>query len=130
MTSAVRVLVQLAAAVLAAAFAGCTPRSTSPAPEPPFLLVPPASACVEPGHAARFRVEAAGAEPLSYRWTREGTLIAGATGPSHVTLPVTEDDAGDRFRVIVTNPGGSVVSAPVRLRVGACEVPEHVAAAR
>lgn len=128
MPSVVRFNAVIATAVLAAVLAACAAHPPTVEVAPPSLVLPPASACVEPGHAARLRVEAAGDEPLSYRWTREGTLIAGATGPSHVTLPVTEDDEGARFRVIVTNPGGSVVSAPVRLHVGACARPEHVAA--
>lgn len=56
-----------------------------------------------------FSVQAAGALPLAYQWTKGGTPIAGATNTTLTLTGLTAADAGD-YRVIVTNSVGSVTS--------------------
>jgi len=60
-------------------------------------------------------VVATGQTPLRYQWRKNGTNITGATRPAYKTPPVTQDDNGAVFDVIVTNRFGSVTSTPAVL---------------
>jgi hypothetical protein len=74
----------------------------------------PLDTSVEIGGTAHFSVSAIGAPPLLYQWRFNGARIIGATN-SEVALPnITPQDFGT-YTVDVTNPLGTVTSAPARL---------------
>ena len=83
----------------------------------PAINRPPAAAEAAAGQPATFSVEAAGREPLSYQWQRDGQDIPGATGSSYTLPAATAADHGAAFRVVVTNELGSVTSAAATLSV-------------
>jgi hypothetical protein len=56
---------------------------------------------------------------LTYQWQRNELAISGATSVSYTTSPVTTADNGARFRVVVSNPVGSVTSNQAMLSVSA-----------
>lgn len=80
----------------------------------PVIISAPESLTATPGGSASFTVEAIGRSPLGYQWRRNGTPLAGATEPSLALTGLTEAEAG-LYDVILTNPLGSVTSAPVAL---------------
>lgn len=88
----------------------------------PLITVHPANTSVVAGQTAVFTVTAQGTP--SYQWEKqEGgigvwTAIAGATSSTlnYVTTTIVADN-GDRFRVIVSNMGGSVTSNEAILTV-------------
>lgn len=79
----------------------------------------PSSRTVAPGQTATFSTSATGDGPLTYQWQRNELAISGATSASYTTSPVTTADNGARFRVVVSNPVGSVTSNPATLSVSA-----------
>src|SRR5690606_23740456 len=81
----------------------------------PVIVAQPRSITVTEGDPAVFQVEATGAE--SYHWRRDGMPLAGAVGATYSIPAATLADDGAVFDVIVSNPGGSVVSAPATLAV-------------
>ncbi len=74
------------------------------------------SACV--GETVAFSVQAAGAQPLSYQWRRDGAPIPGASA-AQLTIPSAQlGDAGS-YTVVITNECGQIISDPAVLQVGA-----------
>jgi len=69
------------------------------------------------GSATLFSVVAGGSEPYSYQWQIGATPIPGATSAT-LTLPgpLQASDSGE-YEVVITNPRGSITSAPVALTV-------------
>lgn len=63
-------------------------------------------------------VVAGGTTPITFQWQRNGVDIAGATNPSYMTPPLTSTDDGATYRVLVSNPAGTVTSASATLSVG------------
>jgi hypothetical protein len=82
----------------------------------PRVLVHPVSVEVEQGGVASFAVSAGGAEPLTYRWRKDGVEIAGAGAPVLVLNGVDGRHEG-WYDVVVSNPYGDVVSEEVWLGV-------------
>src|SRR5262249_19693062 len=76
----------------------------------PSITTQPASQTVAAGQSATFTVVALGTAPLSYQWLKNGTAIAGATGPSYTTPPAMAADNGAAFTVVVSNAAGSATS--------------------
>ena len=68
------------------------------------------------GSSVTLEVVAAGNEPLTYSWTRNGTAVPGPTGASLTLSNLTLADAGD-YVATVTNALGSATSAPIPLSV-------------
>ncbi|HVR83279.1 MAG TPA: LamG-like jellyroll fold domain-containing protein, partial [Planctomycetota bacterium] len=83
----------------------------------PTITTQPVCQTVTVGGIATFRVAASGTAPLSYQWQKNGTNITGATGTTYVTPATTSQDNGSTFRVIVSNPAGSVTSNSATLTV-------------
>lgn len=77
---------------------------------PPALVAGPVSSIVSGGGSITLTVNATG-DGLTYRWRKNGVEIAGANGPSLVLTGLTTGDTA-RYDVIVSNPGGSVGTAP------------------
>ena len=98
-------------------------------PVAPAIATAPASVAVTAGQTATFSATATGSAPLAYQWQRNGTAIAGATAASYTTPATTVADNGARFRVVVTNAGGSVTSAEATLGVSEAVVAPAIASA-
>jgi len=82
----------------------------------PTIASAPASAVVSPGAGLALSVTAAGVGPFAYQWYKNSVAIAGSTSASLVAAGVTADAAGS-YHVVVTNPYGSVASAPAVVTV-------------
>lgn len=89
----------------------------TPVVAPPTITSHPANSSVRVGESATFSVIAAGASPLSYQWQKNGANIPGGIGSTYTTPVTTASENGALFRVIVTNPGGSVTSNSATLTV-------------
>ncbi|MDB6036117.1 MAG: C-terminal target protein [Verrucomicrobiales bacterium] len=83
---------------------------------PPEITVAPVGGTVPEGSDFSFTVLGSGL-PV-YQWTRGGTAIAGATNLHYSIQDVRTNDAGI-YAVILSNPSGSVTSAPVAFNVTA-----------
>jgi hypothetical protein len=86
-------------------------------PLPPAITQVPQSVNGLWGGSAMFNVVATG-PLLSYQWRFNGTPLSGASVPTLLLSNLTDHDAGS-YAVVVTNPFGSVTSAPVVLTVSA-----------
>lgn len=93
--------------------AGAPPPAT---PAAPLITTQPLPRSVADGAAASFGVVASGSG-LAYQWQRDGSAVAGATTATLNLPAVALADDGARFRVVVSNAGGSVSSSEVRLTV-------------
>jgi hypothetical protein len=80
----------------------------------PVITAQPAAASVLTDAPASFSVAASGTG-LAYQWQRDGVAIAGAAAAAYTTAPVTWQDSGAQYRVVVSNAGGSVTSGAARL---------------
>src|SRR5262249_24584691 len=77
----------------------------------PTIAAQPASQTVSAWQSPSFTVVATGL-PLYYQWRKDGGGLAGATSPSY-SLPLAHtNQSGSRYTVVVSNPAGSVTSAP------------------
>jgi pectate lyase len=94
----------------------------APPPTPPTFTVQPVSQTVLVGEDAGFSVVAAGTEPFTYQWSKDGVEIPGATEAILPLPAVQESDAGT-YVVVVTNAGGSATSDPATLTVNAVPPP-------
>ena len=83
----------------------------------PTVTSDPANRTVSEGQTASFSVTASGTSPFSYQWQKNGVDIAGATGSSYTTPPVSFSDNGSTFRVTVRNAYGSATSSAATLTV-------------
>jgi hypothetical protein len=83
---------------------------------PVTILTQPASLTVNTGSLASFSVNASGTAPLSYQWQKGGVKIDGGTGASFSIQSAAWSDAAD-YRVVVTNPAGSLSSGTATLTV-------------
>jgi glucose/arabinose dehydrogenase len=89
----------------------------------PSITSHPTSRTVAPGASVTFSVRASGQPPLQYQWQRDGVNIAGATAPDYRIASVVQADSGARFRAVVRNAGGSVMSNQASLTVSANRAP-------
>jgi len=81
----------------------------------PVITTQPVDATTLEGTSVSFTVAATG-NSLEYQWRRDGFDIPGANGATYALTPTFADD-GTVLTVVVTNPGGSVTSAPAVLGV-------------
>ncbi|HTG42914.1 MAG TPA: hypothetical protein VK633_00155 [Verrucomicrobiae bacterium] len=72
------------------------------------IVQEPADVLLLPGQTATFTTAVSDPNGVTYEWTRNGAVIAGATGASYTTPALT--DAGAKYMVRVTGPGGTVTS--------------------
>lgn len=93
----------------------------------PSIIVQPQSASTLDGTGATFSVAAQGTDPFIFRWRRNGTDIADATGSSYTTPALAVPDSGAVYSVVVSNAAGSVTSANATLTV--TPVPPSIASA-
>lgn len=74
---------------------------------PPVIVLQPQNQSGNQGNSPTFKVTAVGTHPLSYQWQRGAANIPGATGE---TLTITNLQETNGFRVVVSNPFGTVTS--------------------
>ncbi|MCX6924879.1 MAG: hypothetical protein NT154_16955, partial [Verrucomicrobia bacterium] len=81
----------------------------------PFITNQPVGFTLEQGYSRVLSgVAAAGAQPISYQWTRDGTPINGATNSTYAVLHALSTA---NYRVILTNSVGSATSAVATVTV-------------
>jgi hypothetical protein len=83
---------------------------------PPQIIGQPQNVIALPGEAASFFVVAANTRLLSYQWRFSGADIGGATNDALLLQNVSTNNEGE-YRVVLTNPSGSVTSAPALLMI-------------
>ena len=88
----------------------------------PSITTHPSSQTVAPGASVTFSVRASGPPPLQYQWQRNGVNISGATAQDY-TIVAAAGDNGARFRAIVSNANGNVLSNEAILTVTANQPP-------
>ena len=96
--------------------------TVNPAPVAPSITTQPSSVTITAGQTATFSVTATGTAPLSYQWSKNGTLISGATSSSYTTPAETTSASGAQFTVVVSNSVGSVTSSAATLTVNPAPV--------
>jgi len=81
----------------------------------PFITTPPADQIVTAGGSATFRVSAIGNPAPTYQWSKDGTILPGATGATFTLAATTLADSG-HYTATVTNFAG-IASAGAALTV-------------
>lgn len=85
---------------------------------PPIILGQPQSRVALPAEVVTFSIVAANTRGLVYQWRFNGTNLAGANGDALVLTNVGPINVGP-YTVVITNPSGSVTSAPAMLWIDA-----------
>ncbi len=85
---------------------------------PPTVSVQPTNQVGQVGQSVTFTASATGAEPLTFRWSKDGTLIDGAS-TAVLSLTNLQLTAQGTYTVTVSNAFGSVTSDGVNLTVEA-----------
>ncbi|HEY2952400.1 MAG TPA: immunoglobulin domain-containing protein, partial [Verrucomicrobiae bacterium] len=80
----------------------------------PVIVMQPQDQSVVAGDSANFTVTAAGPGPLRYQWRLSNVSLPGATNATLMLSNVQAPDAGP-YRVIASNPSGSVTSTVAQL---------------
>ncbi|MSU65756.1 MAG: hypothetical protein EXS38_06580 [Opitutus sp.] len=88
----------------------------TPAPPAPLIATQPSGQTVLFGNGATLTASANGAGFLWYQWWKDGTPVEGATKPTLSLSSASPANLGN-YSLVVSNAGGSVVSAPARLEV-------------
>jgi len=73
----------------------------------PTITTQPVSQSVNIGSSVTFSVVAAGSNPLSYQWSKDGTIINGATSSTYTINSVSESNSGD-YNCVVSNSYGNI----------------------
>ncbi|MBL9204437.1 MAG: immunoglobulin domain-containing protein [Opitutaceae bacterium] len=84
--------------------------------QPPFITVAPSATQVRTGDTLALAVTVRGSGPLSYQWTKDGSPVPGATGPTLSFARAAVTDAG-AYGVTVRNGFGEATSAAAALTV-------------
>jgi uncharacterized protein YdaL len=82
----------------------------------PAITAAPQSRTNNAGTTATFSVTVSGTAPLSYQWTFNGANLSGATAATLTLANVQTNNAGS-YAVAISNPYGSITSAPAALTV-------------
>jgi len=83
---------------------------------PPAITTGPSDASTVTGRQVSFTVAATGAVTLRYQWAKDGTNILGALSSTYTLNNPKVQDSG-RYTVTITNPNGTITSAPATLTV-------------
>jgi hypothetical protein len=78
-------------------------------PLPVTITLPPAPLVIDEGETALFTVAAEGSDPVTYQWQFNYVDIPGATAAQYEIATAAMSDSGN-YRVVVTNPAGSIYS--------------------
>ncbi|MGZ4972119.1 MAG: TIGR02597 family protein, partial [Limisphaerales bacterium] len=87
----------------------------------PSITTQPQSQSAGTGADVVFNVVAAGTDPLSYQWRKDGTSIPGANNSSYARTSITANDVG-AYSVIVSNIAGTVTSTNASLAINTCAI--------
>lgn len=87
----------------------------------PSITAQPVSSTVTAGNSASFSVSASGTAPLTYQWSKDGSVLTGATSSTYTLGSAQLADAGS-YTVVVGNTAGSVASNAATLSVTAAPV--------
>ena len=87
-----------------------------PPGQPPAIASQPSSQTIPAGSPATFAVVAVGTAPLTYQWELNGLALVNRTNTTLTLAAIQPGDAGG-YRVLVSNPLGSVLSEAAVLRV-------------
>jgi len=82
----------------------------------PTITTAPSDATTVTGRPVSFTVVAAGAPVLRYQWAKDGVNILGALGATYTLQSPRVADSG-HYTVTITNPNGTLTTAPVALAV-------------
>src|SRR2546429_6618586 len=117
---AILLLTYASALAVTACGSGSAPDMSGGTPPviPPGITAQPANQSVPMGLSATFAVTATGSSP-QFQWTKDGAMIAGATGGTYRTPATAFADSGAAFAVTVSNTAGSVTSTAAMLSVTA-----------
>ncbi|MBL8880431.1 MAG: immunoglobulin domain-containing protein [Phycisphaerales bacterium] len=88
--------------------------AVAPSCTPPSVTMNPASQTACAGQPVSFTVSASGSPAPTYQWRRNGSPIAGATGPMLTLQSASPSDAGS-YDAVATNPCGSSTSSAASL---------------
>src|SRR5688500_16359916 len=80
----------------------------------PLVIAGPGNRLASIGQNAAFSVLSTGTTPLSYQWSFNSNIVAGATGDSLLVTNLTLSNFG-AYQVVVANAFGSATSAVARL---------------
>ena len=80
----------------------------------PQFTVQPASIAAMVGGTVSFSAMVSGSGPLTYQWLKDGAPLTGATSPT-LTLPIVTEASVGSYRLVATNPAGSVQSSAATL---------------
>jgi hypothetical protein len=89
--------------------------SSTPTLPAPVITTQPQDQSVQEGASASFTILASGGE-LAYQWQRNGSAIGGATAASYSETAQSANN-GAKYKVVVSNVGGSVTSTEASLTV-------------
>ena len=91
--------------------------------DPPQIVTQPETpVAVYVGDAISLSVEATGADPIQYQWTKDGVDLEGETSATFEKADAQVSDSG-LYAVKVTNPGGTVTSSDAAVTVTVSEPP-------
>ena len=82
----------------------------------PSIVTDPTPATITAGNIVAFTVAANGTAPFSYQWSKNGTVIPGATLATLTLVNVQPTNAGN-YSVLVSNAAGNATSANALLTV-------------
>ena len=91
--------------------------TTGPGPTPPTIVSQPQSQTAIVGSSVSFTVGVTGTEPLSYRWRRNGSTIAGSSNSPTYTIPSVQTNHAGVYSVLVSNIAGARISSNALLTV-------------
>ncbi len=80
----------------------------------PTIVTQPVSQTVNTGSSATFTVVAAGTDPLSYQWSKDGVIINGATSSTYTINTAQTSDQGN-YSGLVSNIYGSTTTSVASL---------------
>ena len=91
--------------------------TTTPTVVVPAITAQPLAVSVTAGQSAKFSIIATGGG-LTYQWSKDNTVISGATAASYTISATTAASAGS-YSVAVSNTAGNITSAAATLTVAA-----------
>ncbi|HLP01788.1 MAG TPA: DNA/RNA non-specific endonuclease [Opitutaceae bacterium] len=83
----------------------------------PMISSGPADRSAELGSTVVLSVVAAGSEPLSYQWTKDGVALGIGGDAATLEIADVQPGSGGRYSVVVSNEAGIVASVPAVLQV-------------
>ena len=90
----------------------------------PSIVTHPANVSALMGGTATFSVVAGGSPVLTYQWSKDNNVIAGATGSTLTINNVQATNLGS-YAVVVTNGAGNVTSTAATLSIAASAIIRH-----